>query len=308
MNQENEKSKVFVQRLLANPALGPLNPLQKEMQIIQFLNLNKDQLYPTLSSPAFFPGKPWNEIFRILYISLLELIDEQLSPFIDDYLKSGVEFSFLTYLRERVLPAENIRKILVEFLKKMLKHPEARKEYISILTVLQYNFTEKYMNEIFENKSYIFFELTKVQRLTKMGSKEILNMVKLSLLLRPLIYIYNSGEVHSESGPLLLTVSHAEKIVGMVKEALAVLPDEIFTSAINSNVSFMDNQYLEATSRITAILTLMCKNYKPGMKVDRGAVSPEKSWINTARRNYRFFCFDIKKLDEFYKFAAENNW
>ncbi len=308
MNQENEKSKIFVKRLLENPALGTLNPLRKELQILQFLNLNKNQLHPTLSSPNFFPGKPWNEIFRILYLSLLELIDEELTPFIDDYLKSSLELSFLTYLRERVLPADNIRKILTDFLKKMLQHPEARKEYISILTVLQYNFTEKYINEIFENKSYIFFELTKVQRLNKMGVKEILNMVRLSLLLRPLIYIYNSGEVHSENGSILLTVPQAEKIVGMVKQTLAVLPDEIFTSAINSNVSFMDNQYLEATSRITAILTLMYKNYKPGMKVDRGAVSPEKSWINTARRNFRFFGFDIKMLDEFYKFAAENNW
>ena len=94
----------------------------------------------------------------------------------------------------------------------------------------------------------------------------------------------------------------------MVKQPLAVLPDEVFVSAINSNISFMDNQYLEATARITAILTQMYKNYKPGMKIDRGAVSPEKSWINTARRNFRFFGFDIKMLDEFYKFAAENNW
>jgi hypothetical protein len=53
---------------------------------------------------------------------------------------------------------------------------------------------------------------------------------------------------------------------------------------------------------------MRCKHYKPYTKVDRGAETPDKSWFNIARRNYKYYGFDIKMLDEFYKIAAENNW
>ena len=43
-------------------------------------------------------------------------------------------------------------------------------------------------------------------------------------------------------------------------------------------------------------------------RVDRGAESPDKSWFSIARRNYKFYGFDIKMLDELYKTAAENGW
>ena len=65
---------------------------------------------------------------------------------------------------------------------------------------------------------------------------------------------------------------------------------------------------METTSRIASIFSMRCKNYKPYNKVDRGAESPDKSWFNIARRNFKFYGFDIKMLDEFYKIAAENNW
>jgi hypothetical protein len=53
MNDEPTRAKLFITRLLANPALQDLNPLHKEEQIIQFLHSNAGQLFPTLSSDQF---------------------------------------------------------------------------------------------------------------------------------------------------------------------------------------------------------------------------------------------------------------
>jgi len=47
---------------------------------------------------------------------------------------------------------------------------------------------------------------------------------------------------------------------------------------------------------------------RPVTRVDRGAVSPDKSWFNISRRNFKFYGFDIKLLDELYKIAGENGW
>ena len=62
MEQSQAKAEQFVTRLLANPAIKTIGPLAKEEQIRQFLKINAGQLFPTLSSPAFFPGMSWHQI------------------------------------------------------------------------------------------------------------------------------------------------------------------------------------------------------------------------------------------------------
>jgi hypothetical protein len=42
--------------------------------------------------------------------------------------------------------------------------------------------------------------------------------------------------------------------------------------------------------------------------VDRGANGPDSSWFSVARRNYKYYGFDIKMLDELYRIAADNGW
>ena len=44
MDLEHQKANQFVQRLLANPALQDLSPIQKEDQIVQFLRVNEGHL------------------------------------------------------------------------------------------------------------------------------------------------------------------------------------------------------------------------------------------------------------------------
>ena len=77
---------------------------------------------------------------------------------------------------------------------------------------------------------------------------------------------------------------------------------------MNSNASFIENNRLEATSRLTNVLCSMSKNYRANVKKDRGADTATKSWINVARKNYKFYGYDIKLLDELYNIASDNGW
>ena len=78
MDINQQKASQFIHRLLTNPGLQDLSPIQKEEQIVQFLKINGSKLFPTLSSPNFFPGQDWNQIQSILAEALREIIDQSL--------------------------------------------------------------------------------------------------------------------------------------------------------------------------------------------------------------------------------------
>jgi hypothetical protein len=82
----------------------------------------------------------------------------------------------------------------------------------------------------------------------------------------------------------------------------------VVKSGVNSALSFQDNPYMESTARLAAIFSHRCRNLKPGMKVDRGAESSDKSWFSVARKNYKFYGFDLDMLVELHGIAAENGW
>jgi hypothetical protein len=197
---------------------------------------------------------------------------------------------------------------LYKFMEELLKKPEVRRGFTGGLSALIYNFSDKYIDQVFARKEYIHFELTKVQRL-KLPREETKHMIQASILLKPLIYFLGSSSTNQQADTAnTVQTQFAEKVFQVVKKRLVFLPEEVLRSAINSNISFQENRNLGATARITAIFSARCRNYNPNQKIDRGADTADKSWFNIARRNFKFYGYDIKMLDEFYKVAAENGW
>ncbi len=306
MSQEEEKAKLFVARLLSNPALRSLNPLQREEQILKFIEMNARQLLPTLSSGAFFPGESWFKIHGLLKETLRSLIDVSLLPGVQRQIYDKINFSFISVLGTQMGFQDKIKDGIFTFIKQLLSVPEGRKAFSGSYNAIYRQIVDKYIEAIFSDHSYIHFELIKVQRL-KMNKEEIQNFIKVSLLLRPAIYTF-SISMHKDNSSGIITTSFAEKVEESLQKEIPALPSGIIKSAIGSNVSFNENKYLQATSRLTSILSSMAQSIKSAITVDRGASTPEKSWISIARRNYKYFGWDIKMLDELYRFSAENNW
>ncbi len=309
MDVAKRKAQAFISRLLSNPALNGLNALQREEQILQFLSNNSNQLFPTLSSGNFFPGKRWDEIFNLLAAALMEEIDKSLLPALKSLIQDRMDFSFILHFRQQQLPPK-LKEDIFTFIQKLLSKPDVRRSFTGPFSALVFNFTEKYMGQIFTRKEYIHFELNKVQRL-RMGREEIKNMINASLLLRPSIHILTAsslgnGQEVSPTG--VIQPQYAEKVADIVCKQFPVLPEQLIRSGVNSNVSFLDKKSIGATARITALFSHRCRNYNPMVKVDRGADYPDKSWYSIARRNFKFYGFDVKMVDELYKIAAENGW
>jgi len=309
MDNDLLRAASFINRLLANPALAQLPPLQREGQIIQFLNVNSSALYPTLASPQFLPGKNWAAILALLTKALIIETDKLLLPQLQELLDRNIDFTFMSFLHQLRIPPEKYKEEILTFLKRLLQKGAARSAFSGTLNALGTNLTDRYIDESFELRQYIHFELTKVQKL-KMGKKEIKNMIKASMLLKPAIYLLTvegtAGSREKSAG--MVGIQFINKSYSILKAQLKSLPDALLKSALNSNVAFQENKNIEATGRIATIFSFRAQSYKSGIQVDRGANTPDRSWFNVSRRNFKFYGFDIKMLDEFYKIAAENGW
>ncbi len=307
MNTESQKAQAFISRLLQNPALNGFSLLQQEEQIIQFLHGNAAQLAPTLSSRQFFPGKNWNQIFALLVNQLYNVINTRLYPDIQRLTTEKLNYTFFHLIEDQGVDVQKVGKLVYAFIERLLEKPEARRAFTGPYTAVVSGMVDRYLDEVFYRKTYIHFELTKVQRL-RMGKDEVVNFVNLNLLLKPAVLFLGGGNAHPDRTSGMVQNQFAEKILERLQRELKPVPEGVLKSVVHGSVSFNENPYIEATARLAAILAARGRNYQANLKVDRGADSPDKSWLSTARRNYKFYGFDVKMLDELYKIAAENVW
>jgi hypothetical protein len=299
----------FVRRLLANAALENLPPLQKEEQILQFLDANAQALYPTLSSPQFFPGRRWAEILALLRQTLAAATDTALRPWLEHWLERELDLRFLEAIASRSLPDDAVRRELLELAFKLLAKPDARRALIGPFTAVQLGIPDRYIESAFERRHYVHFELTKVQRL-RLDSEATKSLLAVTMLLRPVIHLFTSagGSAERQETAAVVSPQFAATVLASLRPQLRVVPPTLLRSAVTSNCSFLDDRRIEATARLAAVFGSRACNYNPQVQVDRGAHGPDSSWFNIARRNYKYYGFDIKMLDELYRIAAENGW
>ena len=293
---------------MQNPALQGYTVLQKEEQIIQFLHTNAAQLAPTLASQQFFPGKNWNQIFSLLVRALFDISDLELKREIQSILHDRLSFTFLSFLQQQQTQEAKVREQIADLMEELMEKSEARRTFTGAYAAIKFNIADRYLTEVFARKKYIHFELTKVQRL-RMRKYEVSNFVDFTLFLRPSITLLSSGSQRQQDRAVgIVQGQFADKVFQTLKKRLSALPEQALRSVVNSCISFNENRFIEATARLAAIFAARAKNYHPHLRVDRGADTPDKSWFAISRRNFRFYGFDVKMLDELYKIAAENMW
>lgn len=307
MDPHPPQAAAFVRHLASNKSLGALGVLQKEEQILQFLELNAQALLPTLSSPQFFPGRRWNEIRSLLAEALIEHSDRQLLPQLQALVAGLLTPELLSQIHPHRVPPERCRAELLGFLERLLRKPQARRNLAGPFTAALQGLPDRYLHAAVEARQYLHFELTKVQRLT-LGPEELKQVVKLTLLLRPAIHLLTAGTAGPETAPTLVQPQFAEAALESFRPQLKLLPPALLRAAVFSNVSFLADRHLDATARLAAVFAVRARNYNPGLQIDRGASTPDRSWFNVTRRNHAFYGFDLKVLEELYKTASENGW
>jgi len=307
MDPSLARAAAFINHLLSNPALNNLNPLKKEEQILQFLKTNAQSLVPTLSSPQFFPGQPWNQILRLLYTALVQETDKVLKPQLEEWIRQKISFSFVSKIQPHRIPEDPCRQQMWELVQRLLQKPEARKGLLGPVTAIANDFVGRYLEKSFDDRQYVHFELTKVQRL-RLEIGDLKHMIHATLLLRPSIQLFSESGAGEGVESVLVQPQFAATALESMKAQLQIVPPELLRGGLYSNVSFEEDKQIDATARLAAIFSSRGKNFKPIARVDRGANTPDRSWFSITRRNYKHYGFDIKMLDEFYKIASESGW
>lgn len=308
MSTEQEKSEAFVGRLLGNPAISEYTPLQKEEQILQFLQANSAQLAPTLQSERFFPGFSWNQVLSLLITTLTARIDEQIAGTTDQVVDRMINWDFVSFSGRESSNVDRCKHEVRTVLSELLERPDGRRALTGPYASVYYGSARRYLEHVYSRKSYIHFELTKVQRL-RMGKDQVKGLVDVTTLLKPSIYVFSSpGERSGVQGTGLIQPSFAENAISSLRKRFPSIPEQAIAGGVHANMSFGEHGFVEATARLASVFATRSRHYCPGMKVDRGADTPDKSWFSIARRNYKFYGFDAKMVDELYSIAAEKMW
>ncbi|MFP4373186.1 MAG: hypothetical protein ACLFPO_02555 [Spirochaetaceae bacterium] len=273
---------------------------------MQFLHLNGSQLYPTLSHPRFFPGMSWAEIVELLHTALFHIIDNDVLPALRRIVFDQIDFSFVNFLGRSDSSRDRVSDQVYDVLVELLKRPATRRALTGPFTAVHFRLAAPYIDRVYARKAYIHFELTKVQRL-RLSKDEVKSMVDATLLLKPAVHPARSeSDSHAAGG--FIAAGFAERALSHLESRLSLLPEQAVRSAVHANVSFHEHRFVEATSRLAAVFAGRGRNYRPGVRVDRGADTPDKSWLSIARRNHKFYGLDGKMLDELYSIAAETAW
>ena len=310
MSIESEKAHSFVQHLYSNPSLRYYTPLQREDQINQFLNQNSQALLPTLSSSQFFPGYSWDRIVGLIFNLVRERTDQLFGVDIRELISHRINFSFLKEYAVASVNYDQIQEQLLEVVDEIMRYPRARQVLSGSYVAVLYGVFVRYLQVSFSRKRYVHFEFTKVQKF-HFSVDHLAALLRLVLLLMPIVWVFVDKEFPDSSVRITSTNlprSILDKALNYLVERLTLLPESILKSAIYANVSFSENADIDATSRVAALFSARCRNYIPSLKVDRGAESADKSWLYIAKRNYKFYGFDAKMLEEFYSVASEEKW
>lgn len=299
----------FVLRLLSNPALEGLTALQKEEQILQFLEANPRALYPALSSVRFFPGCRWADIMSRLGRSLVRATDASLLPWLEQWVHRDLELGFLEAIAARSLPEQAVRRALWDLLLALLQRPRGRRALAGPLTAVQRGLAKRYLEALLRRRRYVYSEITKVERL-RLELEGTHALVAATLALRPSILLpaVEPGPADRELPAGRISPRRAAAALAALRSRFAALPPSLLRAAVSSNCSFVDDRRVAASARLAAIFAARGREHNPRLRADRGAATPDSSWFNIARHNCRYYGFDLAMLDELHAVAAENGW
>lgn len=317
-NDLKDKMKAFVLRLTLNPCFAKETALEIEENILVFFRQNYKALMASFNTPAFFPGVQTTQIELMFSECLTDIINEKLYAEFTKISSNFISYRFLNELYKKEFNSNIYQKVIYSYLEDISKRVEIRRTLTPIIKVLLNRIVDNYVQECFLKRSYAAFEIEKVEKI-RLAPASVADYIKIILILSSLGHVRNDlnisliNSIDYQPGELKFPnpVIREKYFQGLIKQysnSLKNFPPEILQTSTMTHVSVLDDPLIPASSRFARIFYSFGKTYKPGIKIDKGADTFAKSWFQTQRRNYKYYGFDIKLLDEFYRISAENNW
>jgi len=299
----------FASRLLSMPALRLLPALQKEEQALQFLRANGPQLQPVFASLGMDLSQGWHDAAAKVTQAIRAESDRLLEHELSAISTSRLALSFFPSLTGGRQPPAAARGELLALFQRFARHPVSRSALAGSLSAAASDLTDKYIPQASERRKYIHVEVTRVQKLS-LAATDLADLVRFDLMIRPAAYLFMAAgsAPEKDAGYSGLQEQYVQKILPGIAALLPSFPPSLLQAGVRSALPYPATAGVEAASRLTAIFALRGRALAPGVVVDRGADTPDKSWFNVSRRNARWHGLDPRMLDELYTIASENRW
>ncbi len=321
MNPEvSQRAKEIAYKLINNSSLSSLPLLRKEEEIVTFVVKNRDSLQYALTKEPAFSGMNYDEIEKAILDAVQQVAVDEASRLVNDIFSSPdidfTEFSGLIGVMtgDELDFREDFKNL---FLQLVVSRPY-RRFSAGILYGLKSGLIQRYMSYgVYNRRGRIYTELIRVDKLPVSTPPALSGYIGVLLLLRAFMMIKIPITIGANKHFLnyLDTVevradrnAYIDTFLNIMKKKVRKFPSGIVRVLEDSFRDQNEVKNISGTGKVVAVLYERLFDYNPNLKVHRGAETPDKSWFNSARRNYKYYGFDIALLDEFYLIASENEW
>jgi len=305
MAQTNQKVEQFLEHLLSLPAIKKDSPIGAEQQIITFIKTNLPKLEVSFTKPEFFPDLPAKETIAYILSTLQKRVVDQSINFFKKIITSEIDFSILRKVRKRPVDEDKIKEKIINLVSEMLLDPVCRLQMKPVYYIFEQKYINKVIDLLFERKAFTYNELVRVQK-CYIESAEYISYLKILLLLSQF------PNLPTENKKILINASTNEEKVQICNNSSKILVRKIpeidimeCKLAIDSNLPENMIEIWEASSRLLYILLHRFNEYEPGLKAEKGAETPDKSWYGVARKIAKDFGYSKGIVDELYLIANE---
>ena len=316
--KESDVNKVndFVEHLLSSPGIKSEHLLAGEKKIVNFIAQNLPGLKITFSNSQFFPHLELNQVLELVSENLYSRVSGVVLPVINEFVNNA-DFTIMDKFSDTGTVSDKFRRErLHDFVQMIFSDRDSRFNMTGTFNIFKYSVIEKYMEEIFKRRDYLYHELTGVENL-KIELSEYIILLKTMLLLRNKVYMnlpldpLNPDEkisVKDIGNDREMIRSYTNSIVEYMIPILPGIPEKFIRPGVKSAFRADMLEQDDVSSKLIFILNSRFKNYKHIAETDRGAESADKSWFAIALKNAGYSGYDRQILDALYLIAKDNNW
>lgn len=305
MIENNPKINQFLEHLLNLPAIKKDSPIGAEQQIITFIKTNLPKLEVSFTKLEFFPDLPPKETIAYIISNLQKRVVDQSLVFFKKVINTEIDFSVLRKVRKRPLNEDLLKDKISSLIEEMIMDPVCRLQMKPVYYILQTKYIDKIIDLLFERKAFTYNELVRVQK-CYIDANEYISYLKILLLLS------SFPNYPKENKKILINASTNEEKAQICENSSKILIRKIpeidileCKLAVDSNLAENFLEIWEASSRLLFILIHRFNEYEPGLKIEKGAETPDKSWYGVARKIAKDFGYSKGIVDELFLIANE---
>lgn len=309
---DTTKIEQFIDQLIGSAAIRNLPVIEKEENILAFLNLNEGKLKGTFGSQDYYPSESWESVKFELLKKTGEKIAGLLKPRLENIIRKSIQhlFSFPD-------PDSSYREMLLSLIGKLLSKYQSRRIYANIVDFIEHDKLQPFIANIYEKKRTIYRGLSGYDAIALKKTEDAIDFAYTTFMIMPLFDISlpmkvlnpqsGSGQTVSfrdTEGNKSLRASFISKVREIIQKGLGDISPDYLDILSRTFYEFEEQENVPFTSKFSKILYNIILEYK-AIKADKGADSYEASWLAVARTNYKFYAYDFTILDEMYKITIE---